>query len=96
MSGLIIFASCRTQPQITTDLSGLCVASLLDLAQPLLGERDAEDAEHVTVGCLDFDVSLNQRLPLANERPKLVSGEVHALLRDDQVAKESRLFCPPY
>ena len=45
-----------------TDLSSLGVGGLLDLVDSLLGEGNSEEAEQVTVGGLDIDVSLNDGL----------------------------------
>jgi len=57
-----------------TDLGSLSVGGLLDLAGTLLGEGDGEEAEQVTVGCLDVNVGLDDRLgglwPRAKERKK--------------------------
>lgn len=61
------------------DVRRLGVGVLLDLVGTLLGEGNDKDAEEVTVGGLDILVSLNERLPLADERAKLVRGEVHAV-----------------
>lgn len=62
------------------DLAALCVAGLLHLPLPLLGEADAEEAEVVAVRRLHVHVRLDQRLPLAHHRAQLVRREVHALL----------------
>jgi hypothetical protein len=61
------------------DLRGGGVGGLLDLVGAALGEADGEQAQQVVVGGLDRDVGLNQRLPLADERPQLVRGEVKAV-----------------
>jgi hypothetical protein len=61
------------------DLRGLSVCGLLDLVWSSLGEGDAEEAEQVVVGGLDNDVGLDEGLPLADERAKLVGGEVEAV-----------------
>jgi hypothetical protein len=45
-----------------TDLSSLGVGGLLDLVDSLLGEGNSKEAEQVTVGGLDIDVSLNDGL----------------------------------
>ncbi len=60
-------------------LAGLGVAGALDLVLALLGEGDAEHAQHVAVGGLHVHVGLDQRLPLADQGAQLVGGEVHAL-----------------
>lgn len=51
------------------------------LASPLLGETNAEHAQHVAVCGLDLHMSLNQSLPLAYQTTQFVRGEVHALYR---------------
>ena len=61
------------------DLAGLRVGGLADLVGPALGECNGEQADEVAVGGLDIDVRLDERLPLADERPKLVRGEIHAV-----------------
>ena len=61
------------------DLSALGVAGLLGGHLVLLGEADAEDAEHVSVSGLDINMGLDQSLPLLHHGPQLVSGEVHAV-----------------
>jgi hypothetical protein len=62
-----------------TDLRALGVCGLLDLVGALLGEGNDEEAKEVVVGGLDDNVGFNQRLPLANQRPELVRGEVEAV-----------------
>lgn len=61
------------------DLRRRGVGRLLDLVGPALREGDGEEAEGVVVGGLDRDVGLDERLPLAHERPELVGGEVEAV-----------------
>ncbi len=63
----------------SSDVRRLGVGVLLDLVGTLLGEGDDKDTEEVTVGGLDILVSLDERLPLADERAELVRGEVHAV-----------------
>ncbi len=53
----------------------------LYLASPLLGETNAEHAQHVAVCRLHLHMSLNQSLPLAYQTAQFVCGEVHALYR---------------
>lgn len=62
-----------------TDLGRSSVGGLLDLVLATLGEADGEEADEVVVGGLDGDVGLNQGLPLADERSKLVGCEVEAV-----------------
>lgn len=61
------------------DVGCLGVGVLLDLVGTLLGESNDKDSEEVAIGGLDVLVSLDERLPLANERAELVRGEVHAV-----------------
>eukprot|EP00983_Pelagomonas_calceolata_P055669 1144255-Pelagomonas_calceolata.AAC.2 len=65
----------------SADLGALGVGGALDLALPLLGEGNAEQAQHEAVGGAHIHVRLNQRLPLAHQGAQLVRGEVHALRR---------------
>ena len=60
-------------------LGALGVAGLLGGHLVLLGEANAEDAEHVSVSGLDINMGLDQSLPLLHHGPQLVSGEVHAV-----------------
>lgn len=53
----------------------------LYLASPLLGETNAEHAQHVAICGLHLHMSLNQSLPLAYQTAQFVCGEVHALYR---------------
>jgi len=62
-----------------TDLRRLGIGGLLNLVLSLLGEADGEQAEKVVVGCLDSDVGLDQGLPLADKRAKLVGSEVETV-----------------
>ena len=65
----------------------------LYLASPLLGETNAEHAQHVAVGGLHLHVSLNQSLPLAYQTAQFVCSEVHALYRIIKLASAYTLFC---
>jgi hypothetical protein len=59
---------------------GRCgVGGLLDLVWAALGERNGEEAEEVVIGGLDCDVGLNERLPLAHQRSKLVGSEIETV-----------------
>ncbi|GIM03205.1 hypothetical protein Vretimale_8005, partial [Volvox reticuliferus] len=60
------------------DLRALGVAGALNLALPLLCERDAEHAQGVAISGLHVHMRLNQCLPLADQRTKLVRCKVHA------------------
>ena len=53
---------------------GIC--SLLDLIRAALGERNSEHADQVVIGSFNSDISLNERLPFADERAEFVGGEV--------------------
>ena len=74
-------SSRMTMPRLLSDLPhmrGMSIRGLLHLYGPALGESDNEKAE-VAICRLHINVSLNQFLPFANERPKFVGGEVHAV-----------------
>lgn len=60
----------------SSDLRRGGVCGLLDLVGTSLGESNGEQAEEVIIGSLDCDVGLDQGLPLADERAKLVGCEV--------------------
>lgn len=62
-----------------TDLGGLSVGSTLDLVGRALGEGNGKQADEVVVAGLDGDLALDQSLPLADERAKLVAGEVETV-----------------
>lgn len=55
------------------------VASCLDLGLVALGERDGEHSEHVTIGGLRLDEGLDERVPLLDQRARLVAGNVHTV-----------------
>ena len=61
------------------NLRRLRVRRLPDLVRATLGERDGEETDEIAIGRLNIDVSLDQGLPLADERAELVCGEVHAM-----------------
>ena len=63
----------------TTYLRRCRVGRFLDLVRSLFRESDGEESEEVTVGSFDVDVSLDQSLPLSDERSELVGGEVHTV-----------------
>ena len=63
----------------SSDLRRSCICSLLDLVWSALGEGNAEKSEEVVVSSLDGGVGLDQRLPLAHKRPKLVGCEVQSV-----------------
>jgi hypothetical protein len=67
------------------DLSGLSVRGLLDLLPVLSGESNGEEPDEVSVRGSDIDVSLDQRLPLSDQRSDLVGGEVHSVERSKTV-----------
>ena len=61
------------------DLRALSVAGLFVLVGLLAGETDAEDAELVTVGGGDFNVALDEGLPLLDHGAELIASNVHAI-----------------
>lgn len=61
------------------DLRRFGVSGLLDLVGATLGESDSEESEEVAIGGTDVNVGLDQRLPLSDQRPELVGGEVHSV-----------------
>ena len=61
------------------DLGRASVGSLLNLVGATLGEGNGEQTDEVVVSGLHGDVSLNERLPLADEGAQLVGGEVQAV-----------------
>lgn len=63
----------------STNLRRAGIGGLLDLVGASLGESDGEETDEVVVGGLNGDVGLDQSLPLADERAKLVGGEIHAV-----------------
>merc|ERR1719341_394786 len=63
----------------TTDLRRHGVAISFDLVRTSLGEGDHKEAHHVPIGGLHVDMSLDQAVPLADERHQLVAGELHAV-----------------
>ena len=65
------------------DLGVLSVAGLLVLVGLLAGETNAEDAELVTVGGVDFNIALNESLPLLDHGAELVTGNVHTVEESD-------------
>ena len=65
------------------DLRVLSVAGLLVLVGLLAGETDAEDAELVTVGGVDFNVALNESLPLLDHGAELIASDVHSVEESD-------------
>lgn len=68
------------------DLRRRSVGGLLDLVGATLGERNSEHANEVIVGGLDCNIGLNEGLPLADERPELVGGEVETVEVSQAVA----------
>ena len=62
------------------DLSGLGIASRFGgLSVLLLGETNSEDTKGISISSSNVNVCLDQRLPLADKRAKLVTGHVHAV-----------------
>lgn len=56
-----------------------CAEQEAYLAWALLGEGNGEHAEQVAVCSLHIHLGLNERLPLAHQRPQLICCEVHTL-----------------
>mmetsp|Transcript_32095 Transcript_32095/g.43956 ORF Transcript_32095/g.43956 Transcript_32095/m.43956 type:complete len:252 (-) Transcript_32095:8-763(-) len=69
-----------------TDLRRLSITSSLGLVHSSLGESQTMNTEGITVSGLDINVCLNQTLPFANKRAKLVGGQVHSIERSQAVA----------
>jgi len=65
----------------TTRLSvgGKGMTLVTDSILLLGGEGNAEHTNDIAIKSLDIDVSLDQRLPLADKRPETIVGEVHAV-----------------
>ena len=61
------------------DLGRASVGGLLDLVRASLREGNGKQAEQVVIGSLDGHVGLDQGLPLAHKRAKLVCRKVHAV-----------------
>jgi hypothetical protein len=61
------------------DLTLLGVGSLAKSVLALLGESNAENTEAEAVEGGHVSMSLDQGLPLADKRPQLVGGEIHAV-----------------
>lgn len=67
----------------SVDLRVLSVAGLLVLVSLLAGETDAEHTELVTVGGVDFNIALNESLPLLDHRAELITSDVHTVEESD-------------
>jgi hypothetical protein len=63
----------------SADLGRSSICSLLDLVGASLSESNGEKTEEVIVGGLDGHVGLDQGLPLAHERAKLVGCKVQTV-----------------
>ena len=62
-----------------SDLSGLGVAGGLDLVLLRFCEGDAKQSDNVSVRCSAINICLNDRLLLADQTAKLVSGHIHTM-----------------
>jgi hypothetical protein len=62
-----------------TDLGRLSIGGLLDLVAATSSEGNDEKTDKVTVGGLDINESLQERLPLLDEGTELIRGEVHSV-----------------
>jgi hypothetical protein len=63
----------------TTNLSGLCVASLLCLVLSPGGKSNHEDTKGVAIRGADINISFDQRLPFLDQRALLVASHLHAV-----------------
>ena len=61
------------------DLRSSSVAVALGRVGLTLGEGDAEQTEGVSIGGLDLGLSLDESLPLADQRAKLITSHVHTV-----------------
>ena len=61
------------------DLTAARIRRLTDLVRSPLREANGEQSECVVVRRLHLDIGFDQGLPLADERPELVGGEVEAV-----------------
>ena len=64
-----------------SNLARLGVASPLYLVTASLSEANTEHPQGVTIGGLHIYMSFNQSLPFSDQRPQLVSSEIHSLKR---------------
>ena len=55
------------------------IRRLLDLIRTSVGEGDSKETKQIIVGGLEGDVGLDESLPLSNERPQLIRGEVESV-----------------
>ena len=62
----------------TRNATYLSIASLAGLTLALLGESDAEKAQHVAVSGFDIHMCLDETLPFAHQGADLVGSEGHA------------------
>jgi hypothetical protein len=67
------------------NLGRLRVRRLLDLIRAALREADGEQTQHIAVRRLHVDKRLDQRLPLAHQRARLVGRQLHAVERRQQI-----------
>ena len=61
------------------DLLVLSVTGLSGLSGLLTSESDDEDSEDITILGLNFDVGINEGLPLSDELAELISGHIHSV-----------------
>src|SRR5690606_20416370 len=60
-----------------TDLSSLSISGLLDLVTTTRSEGDSEETNKITIGSLDINESLNQRLPLLDHGTEVVGVHIN-------------------
>lgn len=63
----------------SADLRRLGVSGLLDLRIAATSLGDAEEANKVSVGGFHINERLNEGVPLADDRAKLISGKIHTM-----------------
>jgi len=64
-----------------SNLARLCIASPLHLVAAPLGKANAEHPQSVIISGLHIYMSFDQSLPFSDQRPQLVSCEIHSLKR---------------
>ena len=81
----VLTKNLHMKPSYLPNLARLGIASFLNLVWPLLGEGNAEHSQGIVVSSLDINMSFNKRLPLPNQRSKLVCGKIHTLQRESEM-----------
>lgn len=62
-----------------SDLAGLSITGSLHLVTASLGKANAEHSQGIIISGLNIHMSFNESLPFTDQRPELVSGEIHTL-----------------